>query len=116
MGDLTKNFSRSEFECGCCGASDMDPEFMEKLQAAREILDFPMYPTSGFRCKDHNRAVGGVPGSFHMLGRAADFSIADLHIRAWMAKVFLDLELTVGINKRSLIHVDNRPEQIIFGY
>lgn len=28
--------------------------------------------SSGFRCPEHNKAVGGVSGSRHMLGRAAD--------------------------------------------
>jgi zinc D-Ala-D-Ala carboxypeptidase len=32
----------------------------------------PVRVTSGFRCTAHNRAVGGKPGSIHLLGKAAD--------------------------------------------
>ncbi len=30
-------------------------------------------PTSGRRSPERNRAVGGVPGSYHLRGRACDF-------------------------------------------
>ena len=35
MGDLTRNFSRSEFACPCCGRADVDMRLVEALQ---EIL------------------------------------------------------------------------------
>lgn len=37
--------------------------------------------TSGYRCKRLNAAVGGVPNSLHMQGRAVDFVVSDDEIK-----------------------------------
>ena len=42
------------------------------LQPVREQLGFPMTVTSGFRCEELNKAVGGVANSQHKRGEAAD--------------------------------------------
>ena len=69
MGDLSKNFNRSEFACkgkNCCGHSAaIHPDLVDAL---------PLSITSGFRCNRHNKAVGGAEQSFHTLGMAADVS------------------------------------------
>ena len=39
----------------------------------REALGVPIYNTSGVRCQGHNRAVGGVENSLHLIGKAVDF-------------------------------------------
>lgn len=76
MGDLSKNFSRSEFACkgtNCCGHSaPVHPELISALQALRDQLNLPLSITSGFRCNRHNEFVGGAARSFHTLGMAAD--------------------------------------------
>ena len=76
MGDLSKNFSRSEFACkgtNCCGHSaPVQPELISALQALRNQLNLPLSITSGFRCNRHNESVGGAARSFHTLGMAAD--------------------------------------------
>lgn len=76
MGDLSKNFSRSEFACkgtNCCGHSaPIQPELISALQALRDQLNLPLSITSGFRCNRHNDSVGGAARSFHTLGMAAD--------------------------------------------
>lgn len=60
MGDLTKNFSRSEFACNCgCGLDDIEMELVEMLQAARDWLNRPMVVNSGVRCVKYNKAAGG---------------------------------------------------------
>ena len=66
----TPNFSAAEMACKCgCGQSNMDASFMKRLQELRTIIG-PLTITSGYRCPDHNRAIGGGPE--HVLGRAAD--------------------------------------------
>lgn len=47
------------------------------LDPAREHLNLPIRVTSGYRCAELNRAVGGVPNSFHVTGRAADITTGD---------------------------------------
>ena len=76
MGDLTKNFSRSEFACkGGCGFDDIDLELVELLQELRDELGSPITVTSACRCPDYNAKVGGSKNSQHLLGKAADIVV-----------------------------------------
>lgn len=76
MGDLSRNFSRSEFAChDGCGFADPDPKLVAGLQQLRDIVNQPITIVSGCRCQAHNRAVGGEPHSQHLLGNAADIKI-----------------------------------------
>lgn len=45
------------------------------LQPIRDYLNKPMIITSGFRCPQLNKLVGGVSNSQHLEGKAADFII-----------------------------------------
>jgi len=45
---------------------------VEVLQPIREAWGQPIVVTSGYRCAKLNAAVGGVKGSQHLLGQAAD--------------------------------------------
>lgn len=47
------------------------------LDPIREYIDEPVYVNSGYRCPLLNRAVGGVVGSQHVLGQAADITTGD---------------------------------------
>jgi len=69
-----KHFTKDEFACPCCGKAEMNEEFLQKLDGAREIAEIPFRINSGFRCPKHNAEVGGVPESSHLLGLAADIS------------------------------------------
>lgn len=73
MGNLSKNFSIEEFECKCgCGFNDVDPRLIETLQTIRDAFKRPLFISSACRCPAHNKAVGGVKNSQHVLGKAAD--------------------------------------------
>lgn len=48
-----------------------------QLEVLREYIARPIFITSGFRCPELNAAVGGVPGSAHVRGLAADFTVKD---------------------------------------
>lgn len=84
MGDMTKNFSRSEFACNgdnCCGhSSPISPELVQNIQFLRDKVstrlgrDTPLSINSGFRCKRHNARVGGASESYHTYGIAADIA------------------------------------------
>ena len=78
MGDISANFSRSEFACECgCGFDAVDKELVGVLETARahfsRILGSCKVVISGpNRCESHNRAVGGSENSYHVKGMAAD--------------------------------------------
>ena len=76
MGDLSENFSRSEFACGCgCGFDTVDVELIPILEDVRERFSLPIRISSAARCVIHNASVGGKKSSQHKLGRAADIVI-----------------------------------------
>lgn len=83
---LSKNFSLLEFtRSRTADRLDIDntpsDEIIENLkrtaegmQKIRKVLgDQPIRITSGYRCYDLNKAVGGVPNSDHLTGSACDF-------------------------------------------
>jgi len=70
--NLAPNFKLREFECKHCGTVKIDPELVRRLQVMRDEIGKPIIINSGYRCPEHNRAVGGASGSQHLYGRAAD--------------------------------------------
>ena len=48
---------------------------MEVLQPLRDYLGKPVVISSGYRSEEVNRAVGGVKGSQHLKGEAADIQV-----------------------------------------
>lgn len=76
MGDISKNFDRSEFACKCgCGADTVDVELITVLEDLRYRFVFPIVINSGTRCGRHNKAEGGGKNSQHLDGKAADFVV-----------------------------------------
>ena len=81
MGDITNNFSKSEFWCPCLACTEggkpveISLGLVDKLQLIRDKIDFGMTINSGVRCEAHNKAIGGSPNSSHLLGLAADIKI-----------------------------------------
>lgn len=73
-------FKRDDIECPCgCGASSIYPGVMELADAVRAALGVPLRVGSGVRCRAHNAAVEGRPGSLHLpqsdgMGYAVDLS------------------------------------------
>ncbi|MCB9229799.1 MAG: DUF882 domain-containing protein [Deltaproteobacteria bacterium] len=116
MEMLTRNFSRDEMACPCCGACDMTSEFMTRLQTFRDLLRVPVAIASGFRCEAHNREVGGSPESMHLTGQAADPVIIPEQ-RHRMIELAYKLEFSgVGLGK-SKFHLDTGPvRQRSWGY
>jgi len=69
-----KYFTYSEFDSPDIPGSghEMEDIFLEKLDLAREQSGVPYVINSGFRTAEHNAEVGGVSGSSHLTGWAAD--------------------------------------------
>jgi len=78
MGDISKNFSRSEFACKCnCGFNTVDVELIKLLEVVRTYFKKPVTINSACRCEKHNINVGGALHSKHKLGIAADITVKD---------------------------------------
>lgn len=45
------------------------------LEPLRRLIAMPVVITSGYRCPKLNKAVGGVPNSWHTQGNAADIRV-----------------------------------------
>jgi hypothetical protein len=74
---LSEHFLASEFRCPCCGEARVSRRLVKLAEALRERLGRPILVTSGYRCRKHNREVGGAPASRHMAGRALDMAAAE---------------------------------------
>lgn len=110
MTQLTKHFSTVEMDCPHCGKCNMQPEFMAKLEQLRVAYGKPITINSGYRCPEHNKAVGGAPNSFHMQGRAADIAVPNKAERYKLVKIAMQLGFS-GIEISSVhLHVDNRDQ------
>lgn len=87
MGDISKNFSFSEFEKSATAeANGIDNSIPEGgavkkaikalvdnvLQPLRDALEATVIIDSGYRCKELNELVGGVETSQHRKGEASD--------------------------------------------
>jgi uncharacterized protein YcbK (DUF882 family) len=68
-------FKISEFDCPHCGKNEMDQNFINRLDKAREYAATPFIISSGYRCKKHNKEVGGSESSSHLKGLAADIVV-----------------------------------------
>lgn len=117
---LSKNFKASEFSCngkGCCSEVIYAPEVIERLQWMRDKCKKAMVLYSGYRCEEHNKKVGGVSKSKHILGYAADLKIPD----GMSLDEFAALAESAGFRgvlkytKRNFVHVDVREAKPYLG-
>ncbi|MDR3165214.1 MAG: peptidase M15 [Synergistaceae bacterium] len=73
---ISTHFKLREFQCRCCGLVKLSPRLLRMLEKLREAARVPLVVTSGYRCPNHNRHVGGAPRSLHLDGCAADILAA----------------------------------------
>lgn len=107
---LSANFSSSEFDChgaGCCDATKIDTVLVERLQRIRNHFGRAVVINSGYRCKSHNKAVGGATASRHLKGQAADIAVSGVK-PAEVAKYAEHIGIKgVGLYS-NFVHVDTR--------
>ena len=119
-----ENFDDDEFRCKHCGELKCTDEFLIRLQAFRYRLNMvfgkniPIVVTSGYRCEEHNRDIGGVPNSRHLVSDAADICSTaitpeDLYADAIASQLFS----TVILYKKSrFVHVDSRERDTVHAW
>lgn len=72
------------------------PEIIDNLRVTAELLEEcrtalgnkPLVVSSGYRCPELNKAVGGVPGGAHTVGKAADFICPGLSVATVCQRIF----------------------------
>ena len=103
---ITEHFSEKEMACKCCGKLKYDPKLLVKLELVRQMLGgIPIIINSGYRCEVHNKAVGGIPNSYHLQGKAAD-----IRINGNMDELYYFVDIVFkenGVGRyKNFIHVD----------
>ena len=109
MGDLSKNFSLSEFKCKGkdCNCGEMPNDVLdnikivaEMLQIVRNRLNKAITINSGYRCEYHNDVVvKGSKNSQHKLGKASDIVVDGMSpnkVFSILNKMMLDEEIKLG--------------------
>ena len=112
MGDLSEHFDRKEFECHHCGNAVIVPKLIPALEKLRILAGRPIRVTSGYRCPEHNKAIGGAASSQHCLGTAADIAIGGLSIEQMYVLASQVEEFSQGgiaMYDDGHLHVDVRP-------
>lgn len=116
-----KDLFKTETPCRCGCGMDVHPDVSWILNTIRRMLGYPLYCTSGARCKTHNTKSKGVPNSAHTTGLAADVAFKDNKQKFEIVKALMSLGVTrIGINdKHEFIHFDideSKPNPSLFSY
>lgn len=109
-----KYFKRSEFNCGCgCGFNHIDVRLVKILDMIREHFGKPIIITSGVRCVNYNRKVGGVTNSMHVKNKAADFYVQGVNVYTVLSycqnlvnQRVLNYTYTNNTNMKGAVHID----------
>lgn len=117
---LSKNFTRKEFACKCCcglglNDGDINPELVRVIQDVRDTFDKPVVINSGLRCEKHNKRVGGVVRSQHLIGTAADIrvqSVEPVEVYRYLTAKY-PKKFGIG-NYKTFTHIDVRPNKARF--
>lgn len=119
---LSPNFNANEFACPCCKEYRIAIPVLEGLQAARILIDKPLYVAkttlgssinpagSGYRCPKHNSRVKGASAtSLHMQGRAIDISCPSISVDRlvqYLEQIPVFRNGGIGVYA-TFVHVDN---------
>lgn len=83
------------------------------LDPLRQAWYGPIFVTSGYRCKELNRAVGGAPHSQHLLGQAADITTgsiaANLRLLKMLQRLHLPVDQVINEHRGRWLHVSYGP-------
>lgn len=114
MAKDTQHFKVNEFACKCgCGKNDIDQRVIDMAETIRLALGVPVNVNSGCRCEKHNARVGGVKGSYHIQGKAADLTCSLGAIKMFNTAKKLkaegklpNLAYCILYKRKNIIHID----------
>lgn len=107
-------FQAHEFECPCCNQLILDVRLLYILNVIRQFTGVPVIVSSGYRCPNHNKAIGGTPQSYHLYGQAADIYSLSMPIEEFYEKIKLMSHFNssqygfIYYPDRKIVHVDCR--------
>lgn len=112
--DNIKHFKKTEFTCKCgCEMNNIDLKLVNVLEDIRNHFGQACVVTSGCRCASNNKKVGGVQGSRHVLGKAADIYVKGVsastllaYTKSSVSKGKLRYTYTNSSNMNGVVHVD----------
>lgn len=123
---LSKNFWKSEFDSK--DGAEMPKEVLfniqklaNQLQVLRDYLGKSIKVNSGYRSPKHNKSIGGVKNSQHLLGKAADIVVKGIKPQelAVIVERLIDngemLQGGIGIYN-SFVHYDIRKKKARWDY
>lgn len=97
--------------CLCCSDGCISNDLYVKLSAAQLIIGEEICINSGYRCHEHNEAVGGSPNSSHMKGLAVDVNVKNDFHRSKLIEAFIRVGITrIGVYEK-IIHCDIDPDK-----
>ena len=102
-------FNDEEFKRAvpACSLSDMDEDFMARLDIAREVAGVPFIINSAYRTRDYEKSKGRPGTSQHCYGRAVDLCCRSNDVRFRI----VDALLVAGFRRigiaQTFIHVDS---------
>lgn len=98
---------------------NMNADFLNKLDEAREIANIPFIINSAYRSPEHNAKIGGKPNSSHIKGLAVDISVTNSRQRFIVLNALLEVGFTrIGIAD-TFLHVDldnGKSKDVIWTY
>lgn len=108
---LIHHFTPEEFDSPDSPGSGMNMQFnlVFRLDRARELYGGPIIISSGYRTREHNAKVGGVGGSAHTDGWAADILYGTpAHMARLIAALARASIPRIGVG-HNFIHADSDP-------
>lgn len=111
MSQLSPNFSLEEFvysqTAARLGINNMpEPHVIKRLEftaarleGVRRVTGCPIFISSGYRCLELNRAVGGVASSQHVRGEAVDIRCPGYGSPFFLAKLLEQNMKVLGIDQ-----------------
>ncbi len=113
---ISEHFLYSDFICPCCDRIKIVPGLYQHIALMEQMAELSgreILVTSGYRCKRHNREIGGAPGSWHLLF-ATDITVdgGDETALSELYNMAVDIGFGgIGLYETHL-HLDLRPDSV----